>query len=85
VPADASDVDDSGLFAPTVWRGYEWDEIYSTEAYLDVLMTYSGHRALPADRRRALLGCVADLIHNAYGGRVTKHYLTRLRLAHRTA
>jgi hypothetical protein len=83
IPADASDVDGSGRFEPTVWRDYEWDQTYSTEGYLDVLMTYSGHRALPDDRRRALLGAIADLIENGYGGRITKRYLTRLRLARR--
>jgi SAM-dependent methyltransferase len=83
VPADASDVDGSARFGPTAWRDYEWDQTYSTEGYLDVLMTYSGHRALPDDRRRALLGFIADLIENRYGGRITKRYLTRLRVAHR--
>jgi SAM-dependent methyltransferase len=83
IPADASDVDGSGRFEPTVWRDYEWERTYSTAGYLDVLMTYSGHRALPDDRRRALLGCIADLIENRHGGSVTKRYLTRLRVAHR--
>jgi SAM-dependent methyltransferase len=83
VPADASDVDGSGRFGPTGWRSYEWELSYSTAEYLDVIMTYSGHRALPPDRRRALLRCLADLIDGRYGGRVTKRYLTRLRLARR--
>jgi SAM-dependent methyltransferase len=83
VPDECSDVDTSGRFGPPVWRNYEWELTYPTASYLDVLMTYSGHRALPVESRRALLGCIAALIDNRYGGRVTKRYLTRLRLVHR--
>ena len=68
-------------YEPPVWRTYEWELTYPTANYLDVLMTYSGHRALPDESRRILLGCVADLIDNRYGGRVRKRYLTRLRLS----
>jgi len=81
VPDECSDVDTSGRYEPPVWRTYEWELTYPTASYLDVLMTYSGHRALPDDRRRALLGSIADLIDNGYDGRITKRYLTRLRLS----
>jgi SAM-dependent methyltransferase len=73
----------SGRFGPVVLRRYEQDITYSTSDYLDVLLTYSGHRALDAERRDALLGCIARLIDTRYSGRVTKRYLFQLEVAHR--
>jgi SAM-dependent methyltransferase len=59
-------------------RRYEWDQPYTTAEYLDVLLTYSGHRALPEANRDGLLDCVTRLIDTRYGGRVVKRYLTEL-------
>ncbi|MGW4670827.1 class I SAM-dependent methyltransferase [Streptomyces sp. NPDC004324] len=56
---------------------------YSTREYLDVLLTYSGHRALDAPARRGLLRCVAELIETRHGGSVTKRYLHELLLTRR--
>jgi hypothetical protein len=67
-----------------VFRRYEWDVTYPTGAYLDVLRTYSGHRALDPVARGHLLDCIARLIDSRYGGRIAKRYLTELRLARRT-
>ncbi|MEU5299289.1 hypothetical protein ACH4YO_01660 [Streptomyces noursei] len=50
-------------------------------AVLEVLRTYSGHRALPHKAREGLLGCIAALIDTRYGERVTKRYLTELRMS----
>ncbi|GIH19011.1 hypothetical protein [Rugosimonospora africana] len=56
---------------------------YSTADYLDLLLTYSGHRALPDAQQGALLDSIARLIDVNYGGQVVKRYLTELRLAER--
>jgi SAM-dependent methyltransferase len=89
-PPAADDVDTSdhadeaarsGRFDPVAVRRHEWELTYSTGEYLDVLRTYSGHRALPPAAREGLLGCVAGLIDGRYGGRVTKRYLTELRVS----
>lgn len=48
-----------------------------------MLRTYSGHRALPAPARDALLACLAGLIDGRHGGRIVKRYLTELRIARR--
>lgn len=57
---------------------------YTTDEYLDVLCTYSNHRALEASRRAGLLACVRELIDSGYDGRVTKRYLHDLITATRT-
>lgn len=92
-PPSAADVDGSdhveevmrsGRFGPTVLRRHEQDLTYTTSAYLDLLRTYSGHRALPEPARNGLLGCVEALIEGRYGGRVTKRYLIELAVSHRS-
>ncbi len=85
IPEDDAELAASGRFEPAIFRRYEWELSYSTEAYLDLLMTYSGHRALPDAARTGLLTCIARLIDDRHGGRVVKRYLTELRLARRVA
>ncbi|GII58430.1 methyltransferase type 11 [Planotetraspora thailandica] len=83
LPSDAAEVDASGRFGVSRFRRYEWEFSYSTQEYLDVLSTYSNHRALPAEARAGLFGCISSLIDGRYGGRVVKRYLTLLRLSER--
>jgi SAM-dependent methyltransferase len=91
-PPAAADIDGSdheeevarsGRFGPTVFRRYEQDLTYTTSEYLELLRTYSGHRALPDAVRNGLLGSIAGLIDGRYGGRVTKRYLIELAVSHR--
>ncbi len=83
IPRDDRELADSDHFGPATFHRYEWESSYSTADYLDLLMTYSGHRALPEAQRHGLLDCIARLIDVDHGGRVVKRYLTELRLAHR--
>ena len=61
-----------------------WDATYTTDQYVDLLLTYSGHRALRADLQDGLLDCIRHRV-DARGGRITKTYLTELRVAGRAA
>ena len=54
---------------------------YDTAGYLELLQTYSNHRALPSANREGLLACIGALIDGSYGGRITKRYLYELRVA----
>jgi SAM-dependent methyltransferase len=83
IPPDIAELDDSGLFEPVHVHRYERTQTYSTAEYRDLLLTYSGHRALDSSRRAGLLECIATLMESGYGGRITKRYLTELRLARR--
>ena len=67
-------------FEPAIHRRYYWEETRTTEQYLDVLRTYSGHIALPDDARAGLLTCIGTLIETRCTGTITKAYLTRLTL-----
>lgn len=83
VPARSDELDRSGRFGPPVFCRYEWEQSYPTAAYLDLLRTYSGHRALEPRARTNLLDCIARLIDARYGGSIRKAYLTELRIAYR--
>jgi SAM-dependent methyltransferase len=83
IPRDDRELAESDQFGPATFHRYEWESSYSTADYLDLLMTYSGHRALPDAQRHGLLDCLARLIDVDHGGRVVKRYLTELRLARR--
>ncbi|MGK3941556.1 class I SAM-dependent methyltransferase [Streptomyces caeruleatus] len=61
----------------------ERDITYTSDQYIDVLLTYSGHRALDSTRREGLPTCVRDLIQTRHDGRVTKRYLHELIVATR--
>ncbi len=83
IPQDDRELAASGRFGPAQFHRYEWELSYSTAEYLDLLLTYSGHRALPAVQRSGLLDCIAGHIDRNHGGRVVKRYLTELRVAQR--
>jgi SAM-dependent methyltransferase len=83
IPQDREETDRSDRFGPAVFHRYQRDITYSAQEYLAVLGTYSGHRALDPAARDGLLECVRRLIDNRHGGRITKRYLTELRLAQR--
>jgi SAM-dependent methyltransferase len=81
IPSSSEELDRSHRFGPATFRRYEWERSYTTTSYIQVLLTYSGHRALDPDLQTRLLDCIAHLIDTTYGGRITKRYLTELRVA----
>lgn len=83
IPAFVDEVDGSALFEPATRKRFRQDIAYSTEEYLDLLRTYSGHRALEPERRNGLLGSIGELIDGRYGGSITKAYLYEVRIAAR--
>jgi SAM-dependent methyltransferase len=77
---DRAELEAGGL-ASVQTRRHERDLSYTTSEYLDVLRTYSNHRALAPDARDRLLACIGELIDTRFGGRIAKRYLTELTLA----
>ncbi|GAA2065732.1 class I SAM-dependent methyltransferase [Streptomyces albiaxialis] len=78
VSTDTAELRRDGLFGEASTHRYAQEIGYSRAEYLDVLRTYSGHRALPDGTRRALLEAIGALIDERHGGRVTKRYLHEL-------
>jgi len=83
IPMEGEEIERSGRFEAPQFLRYPTDIPYTTASYIDVLLTYSGHRALGPDAQRGLLDCIAGLIDERYGGQIVKTYLSELRLARR--
>lgn len=83
--ADDFDVTPGGWFEPAGTARSVVEIPYTTQEYLDLLMTYSNHLAMPAQQQSGLLECIRTLIDNSYGGRVTKAYLFQLAIGRVTA
>jgi SAM-dependent methyltransferase len=81
IPPVTDEVDTSPRFAPAMRRRLEQDVTYTAEEYLLLLSSYSGHRALPAERRAGLFADIRALIDGRYGGTVTKRFLYEVRAA----
>ncbi|MEV1021898.1 methyltransferase domain-containing protein [Streptomyces sp. NPDC050264] len=81
IPQDEEELVTSGRFEPAVFRRYEWDATYTTQQYLDLLSTYSGHRDLAPVARAGLYESLAGLVDGRHGGRITKRHMTELRPA----
>jgi SAM-dependent methyltransferase len=73
--------DESNAFEEPVFHRFEWEQTYDTEAYVDLLLTYSNHIALPA--RDQLIADIRQLVHTRYDGQVVKRYMTQLAVARR--
>jgi len=75
VEAFAEEMDASGLFRVVAVRRYQWDVEYTAQAYVDVLSTYSDHRAQDAASRERLFELMRARIGD---GTVRKTYLATL-------
>jgi SAM-dependent methyltransferase len=62
-------------------RQFPWTASYSSQEYLDLVATYSGHITLPVAQRHALFAALRDAIDALPGGRFAKGYLTDLYVA----
>ncbi|GAB2617794.1 methyltransferase type 11 [Paractinoplanes abujensis] len=82
-PEETAEFDRSARFGPVAFRRYEWQQTYTAGEYLNLLMTYSGTRALAPQARNGLLACIAHLIDEVHGGAITKQYRTRLAIGHK--
>jgi SAM-dependent methyltransferase len=80
---EAAEFDRSTRFGPVEFRRYEWQQTYRAPEYLNLLMTYSGPRAMAPQARSGLFACISHLIDDVYHGAITKQYRTRLAIAHR--
>jgi SAM-dependent methyltransferase len=84
VPHGLEELAAGGRFGKPAFRRYEQEIAYATAEYRDLLLTYSGHRAMEPEAQRALLACIAGLIDRDHGGRIVKRYLNELAVAYRT-
>jgi len=77
-PESLAEVDDSGLFDHVALRGWEWTHEYTTEGYVELLMTFSNVLALKPRPQLGLVQCMADVIDSELGGRIGEHIVNHL-------
>jgi SAM-dependent methyltransferase len=82
VPSEREEFEASERVSHMVFRRYERELTYSASEYRDLLLTYSGHRAMEPDAQRGLLSCLVRLIDERYGGRIAKRYMNELAVAY---
>lgn len=80
---DTGELDRSEQLDAVEVQRFTQEITYSAPEYLDLLRTFSGHRALDATALTGLLDSIRDLIDNHYGGSVTKRTLHELITARR--
>ena len=73
-PTHATNFPGVETFRSPIRRVYPWTQTYSSEQYIKLLGTYSGHIALPDENRNLLFEGITNLIETKYDGQVTKHY-----------
>jgi SAM-dependent methyltransferase len=78
-----AEIEASGLFRNVAGRRYLWDVTYTADAYIDVLNTFSGHRAIPDSKRAELFNRIRRRIESQPHGVVTKTLLSTLNVARR--
>jgi len=77
------DIRATGSFEEPVTRRYTQDVVHTAESYVDLLLTFSGHIALPEPNRTNLIEGIADVIRQLPEGRATKTHLLILHVARR--
>lgn len=75
-----TEINETGLFSPVQVRTYPWQQQYTADQYLTLLNTYSDHLNLADEVRQELFASIRELVQ-AYGGIVTRPYVTVLFLA----
>jgi SAM-dependent methyltransferase len=83
IPDLSEEISASGHFRNVAARRYLWDVVYTANEYIDVLNTYSGHRAFDEGTRERLLARIHRRAEARPGGRVRKTYLAMLNVAER--
>ncbi|MEO7992828.1 MAG: methyltransferase domain-containing protein [bacterium] len=83
VPDKFADLATSPYFTDFQTKRYLWTIDYTTEQYIDVLNTYSGHSTIAPEKRAILYNAIRSLMAQREADRITKHFQTILHIATR--
>jgi hypothetical protein len=81
VRQEREEFDASGRFSRMNCQRYERELTYSASEYRELLLSYSGHRAMQPAAQQRLLSCIVSLIDDRYGGQIAKRYMNELAVA----
>jgi len=83
VPDLTAEIAASRLFGAVEVRRHVWDVVYDADAHLDLIQTFSNHRALAPDRLDALLDRIRRRIEARPSGLVRRSTLAIVHVARR--
>jgi SAM-dependent methyltransferase len=84
VPGEYDDMLASGLFEDVTFFKWRDDQTYSSEAYGDLVHSYSGTLAMDAEAAKALVADLRRAIDDDYGGAVTRPIMSTVTLGRRS-
>lgn len=84
LPDQADEIRRSGLFGDVRVRHLDWEISYTTDEYIALLDTFSGHIAMPAPRREQLYGEIRHRLATRPDGRVRRGWGAVLHVARRS-
>jgi SAM-dependent methyltransferase len=80
---EAAEIESSGLFEDVQIRRYVWETLYTTDQYLALLDTFSGHIAMGEAKRERLYREIRERIRSRRDQQVRRHWQAILRVASR--
>jgi hypothetical protein len=83
IPSNDWGIAASGAYDEPQFRRFTVVTEYTTESYLRLLRSFSGHIALSEADRDGLFACIAALLDGKYGGRISRAVLYELCVARR--
>ena len=81
IPDDAAEIEATGFFERVDVRRYVWETRYTSEEYIALLDTFSGHIAMEPRKRAHLNRAIRERIGS---GQVRRHWYAILHVARRT-
>ena len=83
VPDERAEIEASSLFTVVGVRRYVWETRYTSDQYVALLSTFSGHIAMPVEKRQHLFAEIRRRIGARSDPRVRRHWLAILHVARR--
>jgi SAM-dependent methyltransferase len=83
LPDGRAEIEASGLFEVVGVRHYDWERVYPTEEYIELLSTFSGHLAMAEWTRNRLYGEIRRRLALRRDHSVRRHWGAVLRVARR--
>jgi SAM-dependent methyltransferase len=84
VPDDAAEIEATGLFHDIRVRRYLWENRYTTDEYIDLLNTFSGHIAMDVDKREYLYRQIRERLASRPAAPLRRHSYALLHVAQAT-
>jgi SAM-dependent methyltransferase len=81
LPEQTSEIEASGLFNVVAVEHFDWTVDYNAESYIDLLRTFSGHIAMPAESRQRLFAEIRQRLARRPNGQVRRGWGAVLHIA----